>query len=138
MDGDLFIPPDHLGDAMHGDHVLARIERRDRARDGSGRAEGRIVRVLDRAHATVVGLFRRGPRGNVVLPYESRILHEIVIPPGDELISALPANRAGQSVQDQRGRAPSDGVVVDVELTRFPRAGVAAAGRGDRSARPAR
>jgi exoribonuclease R len=28
VDGDLFIGRDNLGDAMHGDHVLARIERR--------------------------------------------------------------------------------------------------------------
>ena len=39
LDGDLFIPPDQLGDAMHGDRVLARIERRDtRHAPGSRRA----------------------------------------------------------------------------------------------------
>jgi len=110
IDGDLFIPPSQLGDAMHGDRVLARIERHERAHGAAGRAEGRIVRVLDRANATVVGLFRRGPRGNVVLPFESRILQEIVIPPG-------------------HGVAPFDGAVVDVEITRFPGGGVAPAGR---------
>ena len=67
MDGDLFIGRDAIGDAMHGDRVLARIVRRDRG----GRAEGRIARVLDRAHSTIVGLFRYGAGGNVVAPYEA-------------------------------------------------------------------
>ena len=89
LDGDLFIGRDALGDAMHGDHVLASIERRSRFADGAGRAEGRILRVLDRAHATVVGLFRYGSRGNTVAPYESRLLQEIIIPPGDELTPEL-------------------------------------------------
>jgi len=36
-----------------------------------------------------VGLFRYGPQGNVVLPYDVRILHEVVIPPGAELTPQL-------------------------------------------------
>src|SRR5258708_804657 len=66
LEGDLFIGRDAIGDAMHGDHVLASIERRKRFGDGGGpgRAEGRILRVINRAHVTVVGLFRDGSRGN--------------------------------------------------------------------------
>jgi ribonuclease R len=93
LDGDLFIPPDQLGDAMHGDKVIARIERRDtRGRQAPGsaaRAEGRVVRVLGRAHPTVVGIFHYGHRSNFVIPYESRIHHEIVIPLGQELTPQL-------------------------------------------------
>jgi ribonuclease R len=146
FEGDLFIPPDQLGDAMHGDRVIARTERRGfqqraaagrghradhRGGRGANRAEGRIVRVLGRAQPTVVGLFRRGPRGNVVLPYETRITQAIVIPPGEE----LPPEQATK-VPGEPGRGsarPSlrelDGAVVNVELTRFPREGVAPAGR---------
>ena len=91
MEGDLFIGRDALGDAMHGDRVLARIERRGRPRHGAagaagmGRWEGRIVRVEERAHPTIVGLFRYGSQGNTVLPYDARLLHEIVIPPGEAI-----------------------------------------------------
>jgi ribonuclease R len=129
LDGDLFIGRDALGDAMHGDHVLASIERRSHFADGAGRAEGRILRVLGRAHATVVGLFRYGSRGNTVAPYESRLLQEIIIPPGDELTLEL-QGKLGLH-QPKRGvRLPElDGAVVNVELTRFPRGGVAPAGR---------
>jgi ribonuclease R len=129
LDGDLFIGRDALGDAMHGDHVLASIERRSRFADGAGRAEGRILRILDRAHGTVVGLFRYGPHGNTVAPYESRLLQEIIIPPGDELTPQLRAKMGAHP--PRRGlRLPElDGAVVNVELTRFPRGGVAPAGR---------
>ncbi|MGB8848678.1 MAG: VacB/RNase II family 3'-5' exoribonuclease [Candidatus Acidiferrales bacterium] len=130
LEGDIYIGRDKSGDAMHGDHVLARIERRR----PDGRAEGRIVQVVERKHPTVVGLFRYGPHGNSVLPYDTRILHEVVVPPGDELTAALkeklgetPATTAESR---KRMRLPElDGAVVDVELTRFPREGLPPAGR---------
>jgi ribonuclease R len=125
VDGDLFLGRDALGDAMHGDRVLARIEKRDRR----GRAEGRVIRVLGRAQATVVGLFRYGSHGNVVLPYESRI-GEVVIPPGEELPPALAVKLGIARPASPRERVPQlDGAVVNVRLVRFPRGGVAAAGR---------
>jgi len=128
--GDLFIPRDHIGDAMHGDHVLARIERRR----NDGRAEGRVVQILNRQHPTLVGLFRYGPHGNSVLPYDTRILHEIHIPPGDELTPALREKLAAEpqsgSAAGRRARLPElDGAVVDVEITRYPQGGVAPVGR---------
>ncbi len=129
LEGDLFIGRDAIGDAMHGDHVLASIEHRKRFGEGAGRAEGRILRVIGRAHTTVVGLFRYGPRGNTVAPYEARLLQEIIIPPGDELTPEL-QGKFGLH-QPKRGvRLPElDGAVVNVEMTRFPRGGVAPAGR---------
>ena len=128
LDGDLFIPPDQSADAMHGDRVIARIERRHTGRDGGGRAEGRILRVLGRAHPTVVGVFRYGARGNVVLPYEARLHEEVVIPPGDELTPELLAKHGAPPNRTAR-LSELDGAVVNVELTRFPRSGVPAAGR---------
>src|SRR5579862_7087516 len=44
--GDIFIPPHQIGSAMHGDQVLAEITN---VRPDS-RAEGRIVRTVNRAH----------------------------------------------------------------------------------------
>src|SRR5450631_2503462 len=131
LEGDLFIGRDAIGDAMHGDHVLASIEHRKRFGDGGGpgRAEGRILRVIGRAHTTVVGLFRYAPRGNTVAPYESRLLQEIIIPPGDELTPEL-QGKLGAHPPKRGVRLPElDGAVVNVEMTRFPRGGVAPAGR---------
>ena len=128
MDGDLFVNPASIGDAMHGDRVLARVTRRHPDR----RFEGRIEKITQRAHPTVVGLFRYGPRENTVLPYDIRIAHEIVIPPGSELTPEL-AQRLGPGEiprASRRLRLPElDGAVVNVELTRYPKGGVAPAGR---------
>jgi ribonuclease R len=129
MEGDLFIGSDAISDAMHGDRVLARIVRRH----PDGRFEGRIEKITSRAHPTVVGLFRYGSHGNVVLPYETRIAHEIIIPPGEELTPALREKLkldSHESVRASRQRLPElDGAVVDVEITRYPRGGAAPAGR---------
>ena len=123
--GDLFIRRDAMGDAMHGDTVLARVARRE----ADGRADGRIVRVVRRANPSVVGLFRYGPRENVVLPYEPRI-PEVVIPPGEELPQEL-ANKLQLSRPTKpRERLPQlDGAVVNVEVLRYPAGGLVASGR---------
>src|SRR6266436_5061079 len=135
LDRDVFIPRDAVEDAMHGDQVLVRMRRVTGAGE-SQRTEGRIVRVLGRAHATVVGLFRYGARGNSVLPYDARMQHEIEVPPGMELTPGL-AKKLGFSGADERsvrGRrvprmAELDGAVVNVEVVRYPRGGMAATGR---------
>jgi len=136
LDGDVFIPRDAVEDAMHGDHVLAKIQRRPGGVSGAQRAEGRIIRILDRAHPSIVGLFRYGPRGNTVLPYDVRIQQEVEIPRGQELTPGL-WKKLGFSGSDEtsiRGRRiprldELDGAVVNVELTRYPRGGAAATGR---------
>ena len=68
LTGDIFIPPHLIGNAMHGDLVLVDIVnvRPD------GRAEGRIVRPVMRAHPTVVGIFHYGNRGGYVKPIDSK------------------------------------------------------------------
>ncbi|HSC45018.1 MAG TPA: RNB domain-containing ribonuclease, partial [Candidatus Acidoferrum sp.] len=137
LDRDVFIPRDAVGDAMHGDHVQVELGRVTPGPDGQ-RAEGRIVRVLDRAHPTVVGLFRYEARGNVVLPYDNRIQHQIEIPAGDELTPALKQKYSATERPGEAGGARSrrvgrieelDGAVVNVELVRFPRGGISPVGR---------
>src|ERR1700733_9326976 len=81
LTGDIFIPPHLIGNAMHGDLVLVDVVhvRPD------GRAEGRIVRPVMRAHPTVVGIFHFGSRGGYVKAIDSKITQEIVIPAGMEM-----------------------------------------------------
>src|SRR6202522_3174768 len=128
VEGDLFIGRDNLGDAMHGDRVLARIERRR----ADGRAEGRVVQIVKREHPTIVGLFRYGPHGNVVLPYDTRLHHEVAIPPGAELTPEL-RDKLGATDSlpaKARTRLPElDGAVVNVEMIRFPKGGLSPTGR---------
>src|ERR1022692_4145889 len=79
--GDVFIPPHATASSMHGDRVLVEVS----AVRTDGRAEGRIVRSLSRAHPTVVGIFHYGHRRNYVKPIDEKVTQEIVIPPGMEI-----------------------------------------------------
>src|SRR5213592_3854995 len=106
--GDIYIANPHLNEAMHGDRVVVRIER---IKDG-GRAEGRIIRILERANTSIVGRYERdeGSRGesrstgmSYVKPFDRRVLMDIFIPPGQE-----------------GGASPGEMVIV--ELTRWPTA----------------
>jgi ribonuclease R len=129
--GDIFIPPHLIGDAMHGDRVLVDVSnvRPD------GRAEGRIVRPVARAHPTVVGIFHYGRNRNYVTPIDSKITQEIVIPSGMEDTKTEAAEAVGERKKKNKKpvnrvlgdeavrRAQWDdleGVVVDVEITDWP------------------
>ncbi len=130
--GDIFIPPPAVGSAMHGDRVAVEmgVIRPD------GRAEGRIVRLIGRAHATVVGIFHYGSRHNYVTPVDQKISQEIIIPAGMEYPpsgdgeAAEKAPRAKKSVHrvlgDEAQRRAEwtdlEKVVVDVEITDWPTA----------------
>ncbi|HET6180125.1 MAG TPA: VacB/RNase II family 3'-5' exoribonuclease [Candidatus Sulfotelmatobacter sp.] len=133
LTGDIFIPPHLIGNAMHGDLVLVDISnvRPD------GRAEGRIVRPVMRAHPTVVGIFHYGSRGNYVKPIDSKITQEVLIVPGAEKPQTINAEGAKDAERPRRKKKSVDrvlgdevarrtdwddleGVVVDVEITDWP------------------
>src|ERR1051325_5926162 len=80
LQGDIFIPPPNVGNAMHGDQVLVEMGRLSH----DGRAEGRIVRVMEREQETVVGSFHYGSGRNYVTPIDEKLAMEIIIPPGME------------------------------------------------------
>ena len=77
--GDIYIAGQHLSEAMHGDRVVVRIER---VKDG-GRAEGRIIRILERANTWLVGRYDRDEQGmGFVVPFDRRILSDTRIKKG--------------------------------------------------------
>jgi ribonuclease R len=134
LTGDIFIPPPAIGSAMHGDRVLVQIStiRPD------GRAEGRIIRTIGRAHVTVVGTFHYGNRYNYVHPMDEKISQDIVIPAGAENPpKALTTEdtegtqrKSKKSVHRVLGEEAArradwddlENVVVDVEITDWPTA----------------
>jgi ribonuclease R len=96
--GDLYIAGSNLNQAMHGDRVVARVERVG----SDGRAEGRIVRILERGSTTIVGKFDMESSGfGFVVPFDRRLIMDVTIPGGEE------------------GEA-KPGDMVLVEITRWP------------------
>ncbi|HWY21075.1 MAG TPA: VacB/RNase II family 3'-5' exoribonuclease [Candidatus Acidoferrum sp.] len=131
LSGDIFIAPHAIGNAMHGDRVLVDIA----AVRPDGRAEGRIVRPVVRAHPTVVGIFHYGNHHNSVKPIDSKITMDVVIPAGAE----YPETKTAEDAEDRKKKAKKsvdrvlgdeasrrsewddlEGVVVDVEITDWP------------------
>lgn len=97
------------GVAMHGDHVLARIEQnrrpayyrgnRRRGRDARSRpkydpnekSNVRVIRILKRARNTIVGNLKKGRHTHYVIPDDPRIIQDFIVPdPRNSGIKPLP------------------------------------------------
>ncbi len=76
---DVFIPPQHLGGASHGDTVLVVVTGASR-----GRREGRVVQVVQRGVTRLCGLFTASGSGGYVTPEDERLPFTLLIRRGDE------------------------------------------------------
>jgi ribonuclease R len=92
---DLYIAPDAIGGAMHGDRVVATVINRT-ARG----AEGRIDKIVARRNSRVAGVLRRRGRSTWLEPDDTRIRGPVVIVGGS--------------------RDGKDGDAAVVNITRFP------------------
>ena len=78
-EADVYVSAVNMKEALHGDRVVARIERTT-----AKGAEGRIIRVLERATQRIVGRFESDGRfGGNVIPFDRRVLQELFIPEGE-------------------------------------------------------
>jgi ribonuclease R len=103
---DIYIAASNLTEAMHGDRVVARIERQtDKG------PEGRIIKILERSQSSIVGRFEADDEGlGYVVPFDRRVLTDIHVPTG-------------------QWSAAERGDMVLVEITRWPTASRGPAGR---------
>ena len=76
---DVFIAAENVGTAMHGDRVVARISPESPSGRIKGRREGRVIRILERAHDTVVGTLQRSRSFYYVVPDDPRFVHDIYV-----------------------------------------------------------
>ncbi|MEK6790139.1 MAG: ribonuclease R [Deltaproteobacteria bacterium] len=105
---DVFVSAGALSGAMHGDTVIARVEG---TRQG-GKRSGRVIRIVVRAHKTVVGRFERikGQAVGFVIPSEKRLLLRLIVTETDAMDA-------------------QSGAMVVAEITRWPEKDAQAAGR---------
>lgn len=73
---DLFLPHHQMQGVMHGDTVLVKTGKRD----PKGRQEARVVRVLEEGKQDIVGRYFVEQGINFVVPDDSRLSQDIVIP----------------------------------------------------------
>src|SRR5262245_25286982 len=96
---DIFIAAANLSEGMYGDRVVVRVERHTERG-----AEGRIIRILERSQATIVGRYDVDKAGlGYVVPFDRRVLTDVHVP-------------TGQSSSVEPGE------MVGVEITRWPTA----------------
>jgi ribonuclease R len=126
--GDVYVSAVNMKEALHGDRVVARIERRT-----AKGPEGSIIRVLERGLQRIVGRYEDDGRlGGHVVPFDKRVLHELSIAPGDsegaqpgEMVSAqitrpptATRNPAGRVLQ-VLGRLEDPGVDLKVVMAKY-------------------
>ena len=93
---DIFIAAENTGTAMHGDRVVARISPDEPSGRIKGRREGRVIRILERAHDTIVGTLQRSRNFYYVVPDDPRIVHDVYVgqvsnsPQGESAVADLP------------------------------------------------
>jgi ribonuclease R len=99
---DVFVPPEAMGAAMHGDKVRVRVRSR-----GARGAEGEVVVVLERGLERVAGTLRRRGKSAWLEPDDTRVRGPIVLPRAID-------------TSGPEGNSGSDGDAVVVRITRWP------------------
>ena len=96
---DLFITAENTWTALHGDRVLARVNRegfvdaRERRYRGPGagqRREGRVIRILKRANETIVGTLQKSKQFHHVVADDPRFIHNVYVHLGQTVLPKQP------------------------------------------------
>lgn len=95
---DLFIAAENTFTAMHGDRVVARIEKERVELRKSRRSEGHVIRILKRANLTIVGTLQKSKNFYYVVADDPRFVHNLYVsrpaPPlkareGDKVVARI-------------------------------------------------
>lgn len=95
---DVFIPPGNIRGAMNGDRVTVKLLKRSQT---GKRREGEVIKVIDRANTTFVGVYQDNKNFGFVVPDDKKMPYDIYI-----------------STKD-RGEAKRGNLVL-VKLTKWP------------------
>ena len=77
-EGDIYLPPNEMRAVLHKDRVKARIVRHDR----KGRAEGRVVEIVERPPQPIIGRLLHESGVWLVAPEDKRYGQDVLIPKG--------------------------------------------------------
>ena len=107
---DIYIPYDKVKDAMHGDRVQIVAE----PARGGRRAEGTVVKVLERANQTLVGYYQKSKNFGFVIPDNQKIGEDVFIPQGKDM-GAVTGHKVIVKLTDYGGeRKKPEGEIVEI------------------------
>ena len=107
---DLFFSPRQMRSLMHGDRVVARVVRVGR----DARREGALVEVIERGVSRVVGRLWRESGVTFVRPHNSRIHHDVLVPPDSSFGARDGDYVVARVTEPPTRRHPPIGVVEEV------------------------
>ncbi|MBD3305136.1 ribonuclease R [candidate division KSB3 bacterium] len=109
-DADLYISPDDLGSAVHGDLVVARVKRKK-----SGKlVEGEILRILQRGQTRVIGTYHDHGDYGFVLPEDSRLPYKVFIDASNALDARQDQIVVAQILRHDEHHRHPDGEIVEI------------------------
>lgn len=108
---DVYIHASDLNSAMHRDKVIVRIEKKS---NKESRAEGVVIRILERAATKVVGIFEESHSFGFVIPDDTRILNDIFISKNDTLGAVTGHKVIVEITKYPEGRKSAEGEVVEI------------------------
>src|SRR5437899_6458551 len=80
---------------MHGDRWVARISPEARYGRTKGRREGRVIRILEAAHDTIVGTLQHSRNFYYVVPDDPRLVHDVYVQPAGDRRAKQTAAKVG-------------------------------------------
>jgi ribonuclease R len=107
---DVFIPPTELKTAMHGDKVLVRVN----TRSSGARAEGEIVRIIDRGVKEVVGTYSESKNFGFVIADNKKIVNDIFIPKNASMGAVDGHKVIARITTYPEGRLSAEGEIINV------------------------
>lgn len=133
-EGDVYVPVREVHGAMHGDTVGVRV-----LAGGPRGRSGSVIKVLERANETIVGVYEHHGRIGIVVPSDPRLRHDIFVDGRDSAeatsgdvvvvrILAYPSkhNAAQGRVEEVLGRPSDSGIDIEIIIrshglpTEFP------------------
>ncbi len=107
---DIFIPPNELNSAIHGDIVLARVN----TISSGARREGTVVRIIERGMKEIVGTYTPSKGFGFVIPDDKRIISDIFIPK-NATKGAVDGHKVVVNITNYpEGRMSAEGEIVNI------------------------
>jgi ribonuclease R len=127
-EGDIYLPPNEMRAVLHRDRVKARVVRYDR----KGRAEGRVVEIVERPSQPIIGRLLHESGVWLVAPEDKRYGQDVLIPkgatgtakPGQVVVVELtePPSLYGQPVgrvKEVLGEIDDPGMEIEIAVRKY-------------------
>ncbi len=106
---DIYINPENLNSAVHGDRVIVRVDQKK----GRRKREGTVLTILKRGQNRLLGTLRREHKRYFVIPDDDRFLKTVQVTAAD-LKQAQPGDKVVVEIEKwAKGNRPSRGIIAE-------------------------